>query len=143
MSKRARGEGSVFKSKDGTWRGFVTVGVDANGKQVKRWFRGQKRAAVAAKVAAARSLAGSGLATNSGRVTVSEWLTRFVRQRSTEVRPRTKENYQHYLSKIEPAIGHRLMRAITPFHVQDLYLSLADEGLSPSVRQHVHHFRVS
>jgi hypothetical protein len=40
--RRGNGEGSVFQLPDGTWRGFITIGYDAKGKQVKR-SRGASR----------------------------------------------------------------------------------------------------
>ena len=48
-TRRQNGEGSVFQRKDGTWCGYVTVGYDNKGKQVKKYIYGTSRADVNAK----------------------------------------------------------------------------------------------
>ena len=63
-----------------------------------------------------------------------------VAERGREVRPRTREDYKYYLSKILPELGHVQLAKLTPLHVRTFYSKLIDAGLSPSVRQHVHYF---
>ncbi|MCR9202436.1 MAG: site-specific integrase [Planctomycetaceae bacterium] len=50
MSKRANGEGTVYKRKDGKWRGRISLGSDANGKRVQRTVYGSTQAEVLEKL---------------------------------------------------------------------------------------------
>lgn len=138
--RRGNGEGSVFELPDGSWRGYVTVGFDNRGRQVKRWRRGKTQREVVARLNEIAHLAGSRRVLNPEKVTVGEWLGRFVDLRARSVRPRTLENYAHYLGKIGPAIGSVPLAKLTPMQIRGLYVGLQDEGLSASVRKHVHHF---
>lgn len=138
--QRGNGEGSLFELPDGSWRGSVTIGYDMRGRQVKRWVRGRTRREAAGKLDALRHLVGSGTVESREKLTVGEWLERFVALRSREVRPRTVENYRHYVGKIVPVLGGVALRRLTALQVRALYARLQDEGLSASVRKHVHHF---
>jgi len=50
MGRRGKGEGSIFKRKDGRWCGFITVGYDEKGNQKKKFFYGKTRQEVAEKI---------------------------------------------------------------------------------------------
>ena len=43
---RGQGEGNIRERKDGTWEARYSLGVDANGKQIRRSIYGKKRADV-------------------------------------------------------------------------------------------------
>lgn len=138
--RKGKGEGSVFEQSDGTWRGFITIGYTADGKQVKKWRRGRTQREVVDKLNKIAALSGSRLVSVPERVTVEEWLIRYAELRGVEMRPSTRQSYQHYLSKILPELGHLHLSKLMPFHVHTLYSKLIEAGLSPSVRQHIHHF---
>lgn len=143
MAKRGNGEGSVFRDKNGSYRGFITIGYDSNGRQIKKWRRGRTQSEVVKKLNQIAAESGSRLVSRPERVTVEEWLRRYVQIRGTEVRPRTKENYRHYLTRIVPLLGGIHVQALRPMHVRTAFAKLAEGGLSPSVRQHLHHFLAS
>ena len=138
--RRGNGEGSVFQIADGTWRGFITLGYDRQGRQIKKWRRGRSRRDVADKLNCIAAEAGTRLVSRPEAVTVDEWLTRFMELRGKEVRPTTRQNYRHYFNKISPAIGSLQLAKVTPLTLRQFYATLGDMGLSPSVRQHIHHF---
>ena len=138
--RNSRGKGSVIKLADKSWRGFITVGFDAEGKQIKKWRRGRTKSEVENKLDKISVQSSSFLANAAERVTVEQWLVRFAELRGREVRPRTREDYKYYLSKILPELGHIQLAKLTPLHVRTFYSKLTDAGLSPSVRQHVHYF---
>ena len=137
-----RGEGCVYKCKppEKGWRGYITVGIKPNGGQDKRWRKGRTKREVLEKLEKLKAYSSSYLANASERVTVEQWLTRYAELRGREVRPRTREVHKYYLSKILPELGHMQLAKLTPLHVRTFYSKLIDAGLSPSVRQHVHHF---
>ncbi|AEB12032.1 integrase [Marinithermus hydrothermalis] len=137
--KRGKGEGSIFQRKDGRWAGFVTVGYAADGSQIKKWVYGKSRREAAEKLAKLLPKAGSGIVPEPAKLTVGEWLERYARAKAKEVRPNTSRHYWTYIEYLRPL--HRLrLNAVQPLHIQDVYEKLAERGLSPSVRRHVHHF---
>lgn len=140
LSRRGKGEGSIFKMPDGSWRAFITLGYDTNGKQVKRWVYGSTRRAVSEKLNRVAAKSGSRLVTRPERVTVSEWLDKYVALRSEEVRPRTLEMYRRYTARINSTLGSVHLQRLTALMVHEFYAELAEQGYSPSTRQHIHHF---
>jgi hypothetical protein len=54
MAKRAHGEGSIFRRKDGTWQGAVTVGCTPEGKQKRSTKYGKTQAEVREKIEAVK-----------------------------------------------------------------------------------------
>ena len=139
QNRRGKGEGSIFKRADGRWAGYVTVGYGPDGRQLKRWVYGRTRREVAQKLAKLMPKAGSGILPEPSRVTVREWLEQYAQRRSLEVRPSTSRHYASYIRYLEPL--HRLrLSGLRPLHIRNAYVVLAERGLSPSVRRHVHAF---
>lgn len=138
--RRGNGEGGIFQLKNGDWRGFVTLGYDADGKQVKRWVYGKTRSVVARKLNQLAAKAGNRLITRPEKVTVAEWLERYAELRRPEVRPRTRALHDGYVRRITAALGGLQLQRLRPLHVRQFYREMADAGLSPSTRQHIHHF---
>lgn len=139
--KRGKGEGSIYQLANGTYRGFVTVGYDAvTGKQRRKYIRGKTRREVADRLNRVMALSGNRILSAPERVTVEEWLNRFAKHRALEVRTGTKRNHQHYLSKILPVLGGLQLHKLTAHHIREFYAKLVEANLSPSVRQHIHHF---
>ena len=74
--RRATGEGSVYKTADGRWRGAVDLGWE-NGKRKRKYVSGATQAdALAAFKKASRSIE-LGVVTDE-RLTVGEWLDRWL-----------------------------------------------------------------
>jgi hypothetical protein len=81
------------------------------------------------------------------RITVREWLTRWLDTVRAEIAPKTHERYgeivNHYLS---PALGALQLAKLAPVHIQKCYSDLAEGGrrdgkpgaLSPQTRRHIH-----
>lgn len=73
-TRRGRGEGSIFRRKDGRWTGSVTVGYGPDGRQVKRWVYGRTRQEVAEKLARLLPKAWAGGMPLAGNIRLAEWL---------------------------------------------------------------------
>jgi integrase len=132
--------GSVWRDRDGTYRGSITVGYDRNGNQMKEHRRGKTEREVIEKLRQVSVKHGATLRAAPERVTVEEWLQRFANKRGEDMRPSTRDNYQHYLAKLIPALGHIELGKLSALQVRDFYSELQEAGLSPSVRQHIHDF---
>lgn len=139
MARRGNGEGSIGKRNDGRWEGKHVVQT-VNGPKRKSVF-GRTRAEVARKLARAIADADGRIFTEERNMTVGEYLKRWL---SDAVKGTVRESTfsrDKYLVRnhIEPALGHLKLKSLTALHLQGLYRSLLDSGLSGSTVQKVHH----
>ena len=76
--RRGNGEGSIYKRTDGRWVGQYLV-YTAKGPKY-RYIYGKTRQAVAEKFAKAISERDGGLVFDSGKLTVAEYMDRWLRE---------------------------------------------------------------
>jgi integrase len=77
--RRASGDGSIYKIANGNYRGSVTVGYDAKtGKQRRKYVRGKTEEEVRAKLRKLLPDSSNRVVNSPERVTVGEWLQRYV-----------------------------------------------------------------
>lgn len=111
----------------------------AEGRKRRTIYR-KTRAEVAKKLAKALSDREGGLVFDDKGLTAKEYLERWLKDsvRGT-VKQRTLENYA-YVVKLDlvPSLGHLKLKALTPMHVQGLYSSKLDSGLSVRTVRLVH-----
>lgn len=125
--KRASGEGSVYPTADGRWRGYVRI----DGK--KKYVSAQTQAKALARLDELKVNVATGAPlTAKQRVTVAAyaatWLENTARGR---LRPRTFDSVEtHVRVHINPVMGHLFVDEVRPIHVRRLYRVKQDEGLS-------------
>ena len=79
MSKRANGEGSITFDKDrGGYVGRVTIGYDERGRPIRSKLRGKTRTEVVDRMKRARQALDGGLDVPNERLTVGQWLARWL-----------------------------------------------------------------
>lgn len=126
MSKNARriqGSGSIYQQKDGRWRGFLTLGRDENGKQVRTYVSGKTRKEVNEKLEVKKREHQAGLLASSKRQTVgqylSQWLEDVVKVKNA------KATYDLYKNTVDvhlsPLIGHVQLAKLSPGDLQRAY----------------------
>lgn len=78
--KRApKGDGSVFKSADGRWWSYITVGINPEtGKPKRRYFSGQTKEEVRKKKAQALADLEHDTYQEPNRITVKAWLDKWM-----------------------------------------------------------------
>jgi integrase len=101
---------------------------------------GKTRQEVAVKLAKALSDREGGLAFDAVDLKIGEYLERWLNDSvRNSVKQRTFENYSYVVrSHLIPAVGHMKVKTLTPTHVQGLYRSKLDAGLSPRTVQLIH-----
>jgi integrase len=136
--RRGNGEGSITRRKDGRWEARYTAHTAGGPK--RKVIYGKTRAEVAEKLAKAISDRSSGLAFDAGRLTVGEFLDRWLKDSVRDtVRQRTYERHEELIRlHIRPALGRVKLKALTPAHVQGFYRDRLDSGLSPATVQKIH-----
>jgi integrase len=114
--KAANGAGSVYKTKEGTWKASITVRtLDGSSKRIVRNAPSQRAALL--KLDELRHEFRF-LADNPGTISVRDiierWLVSFEGEKST------LDGYQNLLDRhIGPHIGERLVDSLTPLDVQE------------------------
>ena len=114
--RRGRGEGSIYQRSDGRWCGALTTGADENGKLKRRVVYGRTRREVADKLARLNADSITGTLTEPNRITVGEYLNRWLRDDVAQSRrPSTAEGYELMVRKhINPHIGGLHIQKLTP-----------------------------
>src|SRR5438552_1124748 len=92
MSRRGRGEGSIYRRQDGRWAATISLGW-SGGRRRRKTFYGPTRAEVARALAAALRGQQLGQEPIAERQTVAEFLTSWLARSRPGLRPRTYEGY--------------------------------------------------
>jgi integrase len=138
MGRRGNGEGSIYKRKDGRWVGQYLV-YTADGPKY-RYIYGKIRQAVAEKLVKAVADRDAGVTFDAGTLTLDEYLNRWLNDSVRDsVKQRTFENYEYVVRvHLAPALGRVRLKHLTPAHVQGLYRSKLDSGLSTRTVRLIH-----
>ena len=129
--KRANGEGSIRKRKDGRWEGRYTAGHDLEtGKAIYKNVLGKTQAEVKEKLKQAIGEAQTLDITKAGKYTVGEWMeVWFQDYAKIKVRPSSHQTYQGYIQNhIRPNIGDIPLEKLTSLDLQKFYKKLLTTG---------------
>lgn len=130
VTRRGRGEGTVFERANGTWAGEVTTGYDEEGKQKRKTVYGKTQAEALAKVAEIKQRLVNGTFSDT-KLTVKEYLKTWLEEKERQVKARTAHDYRYNLEKyIYPKIGQVKLDKLTPLQVQRFLSEIAD-AVSP------------
>ena len=134
MAKRANGEGTVYKRKDGRWVASVTL---PDGKRKSFYFK-TKAEAIAAKNQAAVANAQGALIASPDQTLgdfLRDWLHHAARQ---TLRERSFDRYNDMIElHILPLLGKVKLQKLTPQHLQRFY-SQKSEQLAPATVRVIH-----
>lgn len=135
--RRGKGEGSIYRRKDGLWAGQYRIETD-NGPKTK-YIYSKSRREVAKKLAAAIAERDKGLVFDSESLTLEEYLSRWLRSVKGTIRPRAYLRYEQSCRlHINPCLGSTKLHKLKPMQLQDLYRKKLDSGLAPRSVQIVH-----
>jgi integrase len=125
MGKRGHGEGSVYQTADGAWRGAITVGYTAEGKQQRRTVKAKTQRECITKLKALQ--ARYALGAPPEKQTVAQFLDTWLEQTiKPNRRPRTYRSYRDTVRlHIVPHIGARVLARLTTPQVQTMINAIA------------------
>ena len=129
--KRANGEGSIRKRKDGRWEGRYTAGHDpATGKTIYKNVLGRTQAEVKEKLKRAIEDSAKLDMSKVGQYTVGQWMDIwFENYAKIKVRPSSHQTYRGYIENhIKPNIGSIPLNKLTSLELQKLYKKLLGNG---------------
>ena len=128
--RRANGEGSIRKRKDGRWEGRYTAGRDpVTGRTIYKNVLGKTQAEVKAKLKSAIEKSGV-QSLRTERYTVGQWLDTWMENYAKlQVRPSSHKIYQGFIENhIKPALGDIPLEKLTAMNLQRLYKHLLENG---------------
>ena len=125
--RRGNNEGSIYKRKDGRWE--ARISLDHGGR---KGLYGKTRQEVARKLAVAIKARQDGLPPVSERQTVRQYMGHWLESTRPSLRPKTWLRYEQLLRlHVVPEIGNLRLVRLSPQHLQRLYASRLEAGLSP------------
>lgn len=153
--KRANGEGSIRKRKDGRWEGFYTAAYDpVTGKQKIKNVLGKTQTEVKEKLKKAIADSQRLDMNRSGTHTVKSWVKMWYEvYAEPRLREKTKDYYLNYIDNhIIPELGDIRLDKLTTIRIQKFYndlqkngrvqrykhIELKDKGLSVRVVRGIH-----
>ena len=129
--KRANGEGSIRKRKDGRWEGRYTAGRDSEtGKPIYKNVLGRTQSEVKEKLKTAIKATQSLDFSKTGQYTLGQWMdVWYENYAKVKVRPSSHQTYKGYIENhIKPNIGDILLEKLTTLELQRLYKTLLTKG---------------
>lgn len=146
MTKNSNGEGSVYKDKQGRWRGQVSL-PSADGKVRRKYFYGTTRKEVADKVADLLNQIKTNTYIEPCKITLYEWLSEWLEVYcKPELRLTTLINYETFVHRhIKDSIGRIRLCELNTAAVQQFYNQKAKDGrldghggLNPKTLRNLH-----
>lgn len=124
--RRSRGEGSVYRRKNGLW----VARYEAAGKR-KYLYGDRLREKVSSRVA--------NLAPEADTMLVEEYLDRWFPTVKNTVKDRTWQRHEEVVRlHLEPVLGDVRLSRLNALEIQELYRTKLESGLSPRTVQIVH-----
>jgi integrase len=135
MGRRVKGEGSVYRRKDGRWVAAIPL---EDGKKKFIYCKKQSEALKALQLATQAKMQGALIAT--GDQILSVFLTSWLQDTAQHaVREKTYISYRQLIElHVLPLLGKVKLQKLGPQHLQRLYNTKHEEGYSPQTIQHIH-----
>ncbi len=134
MARRANGEGSLFRRKDGTWSAELSY-RDDYGTLKRRTVYGRTQAEVRANIRDARERIESGAPVKDASMTVSAWLEDYIsKSLAASDRKQATKDLHATLARthLVPTVGMIPLGRLRPSDVEALIVIKRDAGLSGS-----------
>lgn len=132
---KANGEGTIYKTEKGTWRGQITIGKNLDGKLIRKSVNGKTKLEVSEKLAKIKADMGIMDIVNAKEYTVEKWIKYYF---STVAAPTLSESSYHLYERlfrihIIPYFGNYNLSDLTTDLIQEIFTkNFQNENLSRS-----------
>lgn len=127
--RRPSGDGMVRKREDGRWEGRIVIGHKENGDPIFRYLYADTQKELTAKLRQNITAYQGVDLTEECRMTLSEWLDRWLEQMASVLRPSTLEHYRSDMEHhVKPYLGQKKLTQITASDLRKLYDDLKKQG---------------
>jgi integrase len=128
--RRAPGEGSIFKRKDGRWVGAIPAGRDLQGKPRRIFVYGRTRRAAVERKKARELELGISAHLDAERATAGDLFDRWLAMRGRDLRPSSQRAYKDSLERFAQALRPIALRRITTLDLDMHFQQLQQAGTS-------------
>tara|TARA_Y100001936_G_scaffold249986_1_gene301633 strand:+ start:509 stop:1624 length:1116 start_codon:yes stop_codon:yes gene_type:complete len=133
-SKRANAEGSLYQRKDGRWVASIT---GDNGKRISRY--GKTRQEAHKKLLVMQEEKKNGIESFTSKQTMGDLLTEWLESTRNSLRSNTFARYEELIRlHVLPEIALIKISKLQPRHLEKLYNTKLDSGLSATTVGHIH-----
>lgn len=134
--KAGNGRGSLDLLPSGRYRWRITVGLKLDGTPIRKsGTEATEKAAWAAMTQAQADHLRGGVAAPD-RVTLGEWLNRWLEGKRPSLAAKTHHNYRKLIDlHISPTLGRKRLQDVRPTDLRALYTALGAAGLTDTQRQ--------
>ena len=127
--RRPSGDGMVRKREDGRWEGRIVVGHKENGDSIFRYVYADTQKELTTKLRQNIGAYQGVDLTEESRMTLSEWLDRWLEQMSLTLRPDTLKRYRGDMDRhVKPRLGQKRLTQLTAEDLRELYRFLLEQG---------------
>ena len=127
--RRPSGDGMVRKREDGRWEGRIVVGHKENGEPIFRYIYADTQKELTAKLRHNITAYQGVDLTEECKMTLSEWLDRWLGQMESVLRPGTINHYRRDMEHhVTPYLGQKKLTQITASDLRKLYDDLKKQG---------------
>ena len=127
--RRANGEGSITKRKDGKWMAKIKVGVKEDGKIKYKYFYADTQKEVIRKLEEFKISLNIGMEVEKGEIALSEWLNAWMEKYKKGLKPTTKISYETNIRvHINSYIGGVKLNELQTSQIQHMVNTIYDEG---------------
>lgn len=131
-NKKANGEGTIRKRKNGTWEARYCAGTNpGTGQPIRKSVYGKTKAEVREKLTKLTAARDDGDLFEASKMTVGNWLTIWTENYLDGVKYLTAKHYKAQVeAHLRPMLGGVKLSALTPPMIQAAYSKMAKEGQS-------------
>lgn len=127
--RRPSGDGMVRKRPDGRWEGRLVVGHKADGSSIFRYLYADNQKELTARLRQEIDAYQGIDLTEDSRMTLAEWLNRWLEQMAPTLRPGTLNHYRSDLAHhVVPYLGQKKLTQLTSADLRNLYNILKERG---------------
>ena len=127
--RRPSGDGMVRKREDGRWEGRIVVGHKSNGDSIFRYIYADTQKELTAKLRQNIDAYQGVDLTEESRMTLSEWLDRWLEQMALTLRPGPLKRYRGDMDRhVKPRLGQKKLTQLTAEDLRELYRFLLEQG---------------
>ena len=129
--RRSNGEGSVFKHQNGRWCGQISMGVDENGKRIRKSVFGDTRADVVEQLKVLHGSISAKKLMPSSNMQLGQFMDKWLKDfKRPSVSPRTYEWYINISKSIPEEVKQMLLHKVQSYPIQVMLGALKQQGLS-------------
>lgn len=129
--KRSHGEGSVWKLKNGSWRGQIMDGYTSEGKKKIVNFSGESRGEVLEQIRDYNNKVDANVHVDR-KQDLGSWAELWYRDYQSQVQASTYSGYRYTLKIIKDRMGEQILCDVLPIDINRFLDALVEQGYSLS-----------